>query len=75
MILAYLESTTKGICVLSVISLSLSAIMYVDFTDILIAADEPHHDIQEVQVKSQKAATAYQKGVQQTGGNVRPNKC
>jgi len=77
-ILAYLESTTKGICVFSAISLTLftlSAIMYVDDTDILIAADEPHHDVPEVQVKSQKAATAYQKGVQQTGGNVRPDKC
>ena len=77
-ILAFLESTTKGISVLSAISLTLftlSAIMYVDDTDILIAADEPHHDVPEVQVKSQKAATAYQKGVQQTGGNVRPDKC
>ena len=77
-ILAYLESITKGIFVFSAISLtlfSLSAIMYVDDTDILIAADEIDQSIQEVQSKSQRAASAYQKGVQQTGGNVRPDKC
>ena len=43
-ILAYLESQTKGFHVFSVITLtlfSLSAIMYVDDADILIAADKP----------------------------------
>jgi len=43
-ILAYLESNTVGVSVLSAITLTLftiSAIMYVDDSDILVAADKP----------------------------------
>ena len=77
-ILAYLESAIKGIYVMTAISLtiySLTAIMYVDDTDILIAATNRDDGADQIQIKSQKAATAYQDGVKQTGGNVRPEKC
>ena len=77
-ILAYLESAITGICVTTAISLtlfSLTAIMYVDDTDILIAATNKNDDAETIQRKSQQAATAYQDGVQQTGGAVRPDKC
>jgi len=77
-ILAYLERQVVGISAYSAITLTLFtlvAILYVDDSDILIAAVEKDETAYSVSKRAQKAATAYQNGVHQTGGAVRPEKC
>ena len=77
-ILAYLERQVVGINAYSAVTLTLFtlvAILYVDDSDILIAAVEKDETAHSVSRRAQKAATAYQNGVHQTGGAVRPEKC
>ena len=77
-ILAYLESNTVGVSVLSAITLTLfaiSAIMYVDDSDILIAAIEDNESKESIRDRAQQSATIYSEGVHQTGGAIRPEKC
>jgi len=77
-ILAYLESNTVGVSVLSAITLTLftiSAIMYVDDSDILIAAIEENESKESIRDRAQQSATIYSEGVHQTGGAIRPEKC
>jgi len=67
-----------GINVYSALTLTLFtlvAILYVDDSDILIAATRKDESAESVSKRAQKAATAYQDGVHQTGGAVRPEKC
>ena len=77
-IIAFLESQVVGVHILSAITLSLftiSAIMYVDDSDILISALEPMEDAISIRNRAQKAAKVYSAGVKQTGGAIRPEKC
>jgi len=77
-ILAYLERQVAGISAYSAITLTLFtlvAILYVDDSDILIAALDKNETAYSISKRAQKAATAYQDGVHQTGGAVRPEKC
>ena len=77
-ILSYLESQIVGIHFISAISLSLFsivAILYVDDSDILIAALQKDETSSSIFRRTQKAATSYQSAVHQTGGAVRPDKC
>ena len=77
-ILAFLESQTTGILIISAITMSiftLSAIMYVDDADILIAATHKNESHISIRNRVQKSATVYKAGVHQTGGAIRPEKC
>ena len=77
-ILAFLESQTTGISIISAITMSiftLSAIMYVDDADILIAATHKNENYKSIRNRVQKSAKVYKAGVHQTGGAIRPEKC
>jgi len=78
-ILSVLESQTIGISVASAITMTiftLSAIIYVDNADILIAAvDKDEDQISITRNRVQKSATVYKVGVHQTSLAIRPEKC
>ena len=77
-IIAFLESQTVGVSIITAITLSLftiSAIMYVDDSDILISSIKTKETIQSIRNRAQKAALVYGIGVKQTGGAIRPEKC
>ena len=77
-IISFLESQVVGVKIISAITLSLfaiSAIMYVDDSDILISALQPEENANSIRDRAQKAASVYSAGVKQTGGAIRPEKC
>ena len=77
-ILSYLQSQAIGIQFMSAITMSifsLIAILYVDDSDILVAAICNDESDTSIFSRTQKAATAYHTAVHQTGGAVRPDKC
>ena len=77
LILAYLEKCVTGVEVITAITMTLitiTAIMYVDDTDILIAAKEGE-GVKSIVKKAKMAAKAYMHAVHQTGGALRPHKC
>jgi len=74
-IVAYLESQVVGINAYSAMTLTLFTlvvILYVDDSDILIAAVEKDESTESISIRAQKAANAYRDGVHQTGGAVHP---
>ena len=77
-LISILESAVKGVYLRTAMSLTLIhfiAIMYVDDTDILLAALDDTETIYEVIMRAKKAATVWQKAVLDSGGAVRPDKC
>ena len=77
-IIAFLESKTIGVQIVSAITLTvftMSAIMYVDDSDILLSAISHDDTAEMLRDRAQSSASAYQQGVQQTGGAIRPDKC
>ena len=77
-ILSYLKSQVIGVNIISAITSSLFsiiAILYVDDSDVLIAARYSCESITSICKRAQRAATSYHNAVQQTGGAVRPEKC
>ena len=77
-ILSYLEHQTVGVHLISAIILTLytvSAIMYVDDSDILISSVRDNENYISIRNRAQKTATVYKSGVHQTGGAIRPEKC
>ena len=77
-ILSFLESQTIGVYIVSAITMTiftLSAIMYVDDSDILISSIQENENYTSIRNRAQKAAKVYKTGVHQTGGAIRPEKC
>ena len=77
-ILSFLESQTIGMYIVSAITMTiftLSAIMYVDDSDILISSIQENENYTSIRNRAQKAAKVYKTGVHQTGGAIRPVKC
>ena len=77
-ILSFLQLQVVGVHIVSAITLSIFsiiAILYVDDSDILIAAKTMDESVEELCERAQQAADAYQIAVHQTGGAVRPDKC
>ena len=77
-ILSFLQSQVIGTHFTSAITLSIFniiAILYVDDSDILIAATHKDETISSIFNRTQQSANIYQSAVHQTGGAVRPNKC
>ena len=77
-LISVLESAVKGVYFRTAMSLTLIhfiAIMYVDDTDILLAALDDTETIHEVIKRAKKAASVWQKAVLDSGGAARPDKC
>lgn len=76
-LLSVLESAVQGMCVYTAMSLQLLqfiAIMYVDGTDLLLAALSETDTIEDIIKRAKKAASIWQKAVLDSGGAVRPDK-
>jgi len=77
-LLQFLQSFVQGFHIQTAITLtilSIAAIMYVDDTDLLVAAKSHHEPIQGVISRMQKSIKIWRQGVIQTGGALRPEKC
>lgn len=77
-LLNMLESAVKGVWLRTAMSLQFLhfiAIMYVDDTNILLAALDEFETIYEVITRAKKAAKLWQRAVSVSGGAVRPDKC
>ena len=77
-IISFLEAQVVGFVVKSAITLTtlnIIAIMYVDDSDILIGSTSATESERTIRNRVQHAADIYHKGVYQTGGAIRPDKC
>ena len=77
-LLSYLESVIKGLHIKTAISLTvltITAVMYVDDADILLAQLHQAETTESLMRRTQKAANEWRKGIVQTGGALRPEKC
>jgi len=60
---------------ITLVLFSLIAIMYVDDTDILLAAKDSLESVSSLHKRALKVVNTYYNGVHQTGGAIRPSKC
>ena len=77
-ITSFLEKNIIGVYIQSAITFTiftLTAIMYVDDSDILLAAKNNNETPHTTRNRAQRAAITYQNAVEQTGGAIRPEKC
>ena len=77
-LLDFLEHYVTGFNILTAITLTtlaIAAIMYVDDTDILISATHSTERIENIIQRAQKSVHIWRQGVMQTGGALRPEKC
>ena len=73
-----LESSVKGVWMRTVMTLQLShyiALMYVDDTDILLAALQEEDTIDDVMIRATKAVKVWNHAVIVSGGAMRADKC
>ena len=77
-LLQFLQSFVQGFYIQTAITLtilSIAAVMYVDDTDLLVSAKSHSEPIYFVIKRMQKSIKIWRKGVIQTGGALRPEKC
>ena len=77
-LLQFLHSYVQGFHIQTAITLtliSIAAVMYVDDTDLLVAAFSHHEPIQDVISRMQRSIKMWRQGVIQTGGALCPEKC
>ena len=77
-LLNYLEGLCTGMKVRTAISLTImviTAVMYVDDADIIIAAENHDETLESIVQRTQHAASTWRRGIHQTGGALRPEKC
>ena len=77
-LLNYLEGLVTGMKIQTAISLAImtiTAVMYVDDADIIIAARDHNESLESIVQRTQNAASIWRRGIHQTGGALRPEKC